>query len=79
MSELFLLRMGNFRLDPLALHAVLGKNEQQPIIEAYRFVNLLVDLLSAFDLMRSKPATHPVVLKVGMEPVCKFLAPWSNS
>ena len=31
--------LGNFRFYPFALHAVLGKNERQPVVETYRLVN----------------------------------------
>jgi hypothetical protein len=52
---------------------VLGKKEQQPAVNAYRLIDLLVDFLSALNVMGSKPAANALVLKVGMKALRKFL------
>ena len=52
----------------------LGKNQQQPVVDAKRLVNLLVNLFPAPDVVRSKPATDPLILQVSMEPLCKCLS-----
>ncbi len=61
-----LARLGQLGLHPLARHAVLRQDQQQPVMQPNRLVNLLVDLPPAFDIVRRKPATHAFGLQVGM-------------
>jgi hypothetical protein len=66
-------RLGNFRLHPFALHAMRRKDEQEPVVDANGFVDLLVNLFSTLNLMGRKPAADAFVLKIGMEPLGKLL------
>jgi hypothetical protein len=47
--------------------------EQQLVVEADGFVDLLVDFLAALNVMRSEPAAHAFVLQVGVEAVGEVL------
>ena len=46
---------------------MIRKNEQQPVVKAYRLIDLLVDFLSALNVMGRKPAAHALVLEVGVK------------
>ena len=61
--------LGDFGLHPLALHAVRRQDQQQLVVQADGFVDLLVEFLAALNVVRGKPAAHAFVLKVGVEAV----------
>jgi hypothetical protein len=65
--------LGDFRLHPLALHAVRRPDQHQLVVQAYGFVDLLVELPAALNVVRSEPAAHAFVLQVGVEPVGEVL------
>ncbi len=66
-------RVGNFRLDPVTAHAVLGEDKQQPVMQANGLVNLLVQLAASLHFLRREPAAHALGLQVGMELLGKLL------
>src|SRR5438552_21548 len=71
--QLSLASLRYFRPNPFAVHAVRRQDEKQPVVQAYCFIDLVVDFLPAGNLVRSEPAAHSVVLKVGMETTSEFL------
>jgi hypothetical protein len=54
---------------------VLGENQQKAIIDRNGFVNLLVDLLPALNIVWRKPTTDTFVLKVCIKAICEILIP----
>src|SRR5271165_738733 len=68
-----LARLGDLGVHPLAVHAVLRQNEQQPVMQPNGLVNLFVDLPPALDVVRREPAAHPLGLEIGMQPLSKLL------
>src|SRR5271157_5383728 len=65
--------VGNFGFDPVAAHAGLGEDEQQPVMQANGLVNLLVQLAASLDVVWREPAADAFGLQVGMEPLGKPL------
>ena len=65
--------LGDLGLHPLAVQAVLGENQQQPVMQANGLVNLLVQLASSLDVVRREPAAYAFGLQVSMEPLGKLL------
>jgi hypothetical protein len=45
----------DFGFDPFAVHAVLGEDEQEFVVEADGFVDLLVDFLAGGDVVGGEP------------------------
>ena len=45
------------------------QDQQQLVVQADGFVDLLVELPAALNIVRSKPAAHAFVLQVGVEAV----------
>src|ERR1700685_1613871 len=68
-AQFALAGLGDFRIHPLALHAVRRQDQQQLVVQADGFVDLLVEFLAALNVVRGKPAAHAFVLKVGVEAV----------
>ncbi len=68
-AQLALAGLGDFRLHPLALHAVRRQDQQQLVVQADGFVDLLVDFLAALNVVRGKPTAYAFVLQVGVEAV----------
>ena len=62
----FLACVSYFRLHPFAVHAVLRQNEQEPVIEANRFIKLLMKFPAASDVVWRKPAANTVALQVSV-------------
>ena len=65
--------LANFCFYPLAIHACPRKNEQDAVVNANRFINLLVNLLARLDVVRCKPAAYAFVLEVSVEAFGKLL------
>src|SRR5271165_768114 len=55
-------RLGQLGLHPLARHAVLRQDQQQPVMQPNGLVNLLMDLLARLHVVRRKPASHALGL-----------------
>ena len=70
---LALTRIGNLRPHPIAVHAVLGEDEQQLVMQPDGLIELLMNLAPALDVVRRKPAAHAFVLQIGIEPLGKLL------
>jgi hypothetical protein len=47
------------------------QDQQQLVVQADGFVDLLVDFLATLNIVRSKPATHAFVLQIGVEASAK--------
>jgi len=78
-AHLALAGLGDFRLHPLALHAVRRQDQQQLVVQADGFVDLLVEFPAALHVVRSKPAAHTFVLQVGIEAVGEVFGLWWSS
>jgi len=63
----------DFRLHPFAVHAVRRQDQEQPLIPSYRFVDLLMNLLSGLYIVRREPAADAIVLQIGMQAGGEFL------
>jgi len=63
-AHLALAGLGDFRLHPLALHAVRRQERQQLVVQPDGFVDLLVEFPAALNVVRGKPAAHAFVLQV---------------
>ena len=50
--------LGNFGLHPFAVHAVLGEDEQQLVMQADGFVDLLVQRAASLMSCGREPAAH---------------------
>jgi hypothetical protein len=77
--ELSLPGMSYLGLHPLAVHAVLGKNKKQPIVEPNRLVDLFVDLLARMDIAGREPAPNASALQVSVQAVGEVLDPLLSS
>src|ERR1035441_9101108 len=66
-------RLGQLGLHPLARHAVLREDQQQPVMQPNGLIDLFVDLLPTMDVVRRKPAADALGLQVGMQPLGKLL------
>ena len=64
---------GDFGFDPFAVHAVRGEDEEECVVEADGFVDLLVDFLAGSHVVRGEPAADAGVLEVGVEAVGEAL------
>ena len=69
LSEFFFARVRDLSFHPAAVHAVLGEDQQQAVVNADGFVNLLVNLFAASHVVRGEPAADAFVLEVGVEAV----------
>src|SRR5262249_7441100 len=56
-----------------AVHAGLGEDEQQLVVQPDGLIELLMNLAPALDVVRRKPAADTSVLQIGVEPVGKLL------
>src|ERR1019366_898203 len=54
-------------------HAVRRQDQEEPLISSYRFVDLLMYLLSGLYIVRREPAADAVVLQIGMQASGEFL------
>jgi len=59
----------DFGFDPFAFHAVFGEDEEELVVQADGFVDLLVDLLAGGHVVRGEPAADAFILEVGVEAV----------
>jgi hypothetical protein len=49
------------------------KNQEQPVVQSYGFVNLFVNLFSVLNVMGRDPAAYAFVLQIGMDALGKCL------
>src|ERR1019366_2825457 len=54
-------------------HAVRRQDQEEPLISSYRFVDLLMYLLSGLYIVRREPAADAVLLQIGMQASGEFL------
>jgi hypothetical protein len=66
-------RVRDLGLHPVAVHARIGQNEQQLVVDADSFVDLLADLPAGLDIVRSEPAADTTGLQVGVDTVGELL------
>lgn len=63
----------NLGLYPRAVHARFGKDQQELVIDADGFVDLLVNLSAALNIVRGEPAAHAPFLQAVIQPVGEVL------
>src|SRR5215467_9502891 len=56
--------VGYLGLHPTAVHARVGKDQQELVIDADRLVDLLVDLPATLDVVRREPAADTLRLEI---------------
>ena len=61
------------------LHAVLGEDQQQLVMQPNGLIYLLMNLAPAMNVVRREPATNAFILQISVEPVGKLLVFASNS
>jgi hypothetical protein len=59
-------------LDPLAAHAVLGKDQKQTIVNANRRVDLIMEFFARLNVALRKPTAHAMALQIGIKPLSEF-------
>src|SRR5260221_13512287 len=71
---LFLLKSSHdFSLNPFAADRMFREDYQELIVQANRLINIVPKILTALQVLRSKPTTHAIALQVSIKPFSKVL------
>jgi hypothetical protein len=60
-------------LDPLAKYRVLGQDQQQPFVDVDSVIDALSELVADLHVLCGEPASHAVVLQVGVQALRELL------